>query len=250
MNYQGLYEKLQTLFVLDLLYLPENITQIEEDFPSEIMLIVNMTSQSFLSLSEQEQITVFNIVVFYDEKLDSIIDKELLEIISNIMYIEENEEFQEDLNDWNDDTTTIKPAYVETTTLNAIKLWNYNNVGKKVIYEKMSGLPIEVIYKKGLFKKVIVNNRDITKNAIYFNGMIKELDDPMDCIITGVVTITNEDKPTINSIIELEGMEVSPNVKDIVLQTKGRREDLFEHITFIADDINITAIHHTGENVV
>ena len=250
MNYQGMYEKLQTLKVLNLLYLPDNINQVESDFASETMLITNITPSIFLSLSEQEQTNVFNIVTFYDERLDGIISKDLLEILGNLVYIEENEDFQEDLNNWDEATTTAEPEYNQVSTLNAIKLWNYNHTTKKVIFEKMAGVPIEVVYKKGMFKKAIVDGKDITQNAVYFNGMVKELDDQMDCIITGVVTITQEDMPTINSIIELENMEVDNSVESIILQTQGRREDLFEYITFIADNVHITHIHHSGENVV
>jgi len=250
MNYQGMYEKLQTLKVLNLLYVPDNISMIEDDFAPEVLHITNITPSLFLNLPETDQNTVAQIVNFYDTELESIISKELLETINNLLGIEEEDEFQQDINEWSEASIVAKPNYNQVSTLNAIKLWNYNHPGKKVIFEKMSGISIEVVYEKGQFKKAITNGKDVTKNAIYFNGMVKELDDPMDCIITGVVTITNEYKPTINSIIELEGMEVSPNVKDIVLQTKGRKEDLFECITFIADNIHITNIHHTGENVV
>jgi len=250
MNYQGMYEKLLTLQALNLLNDPDNISMIEDDFVAEVLHITNITPSLFLNLPEPEQKTVAQIVNFYDTKLESIISKELLELINNLLFIEEDDEFQQDLNEWSEASIVAKPNYNHVSTLNAIKLWNYNHTGKKVIYEKKSGISIEVFYEKGQFQKAIVKGKDVTKNAIYFNGMVKELDDPMDCIITGVVTITNTDKPTINSIIELEKMEVSSNIDDIVLQTKGRREDLFECITFIADNIHITNIHHTGENVV
>lgn len=250
MSFQGLYEKLQTLEVLNLLYFPENISVVENDFRSEILYITNMTPKIFLSLEESEQNTVFQLATFYSTKLDPIISKELLDVFTSILVVEEDNVFQTDLNPWSEASIVAEPKYNRVSTLNAIKLWNYNRPGKKVIFEKRSGIPIEVVYDKGRFKKAVVQNNDITKNAIYFNGMVKELDDQMDCIITGVVTVTTEDKPMVDKIIEDGKMVISSNCEDIVLQTKGRSEELFECITFIADNIHITNIHHTGENVV
>jgi hypothetical protein len=250
MNYQGMYERLQTLKALNLLHLPNNIDFVEEEFAPETMIIKNITPSVFLMLSEKDQHTVFQIILFYEERLDGIIAKDLLETLENLVYVEENMDFQENLNDWSIVTNSVENGYESVSTLNAIKEWNYNHPTKKVIYEKINGIPIEVVYKKGVFKQAIVDGKDITQNAIYFNGMVKELDDQMDCIITGVVKINSMDLATVNSIIEIENMTITNNVKSIIHQTKGRKEDLFECITFVADDLHITKIHHSGENVV
>ncbi len=250
MNYQGLYEKLQGLRVLDLLDKTDNLALLEKEFASEYLHIHNLTPILFSKLEEDDQHCVIEVLIFYTTYLVDLIPTELFNEFTDSIYECGVELFEEYIEEWEEASIMAKPRYNETDNLNGIQLWNYNNSQTKLIYERMEGIPIEVVYKKGQFIKAIAQGKDITKNAAYFNGMVKELDDPMDCIVTGVSTISTEDLPIIKSIIELEKIDVAPTAEDITSQLKNRNEELFEHITFIADNVHIIKFHHTGENVV
>lgn len=251
MQYQALYEKLQGLRVLNLLDEENNIELLNEEFKSEFFHIDNITSDLFIELEEDEQKAMIEVLTFFTEELTSLTTEELFDELVGTIYISDDEEFTPNLEEWEEASIMAKPHYNEVNNLNAIKLWNHENPAEvKNVYERMDGIPIEVVYKKGQFEKAIVAGKDVTKNAVYFNGMVKELDDPMDCIVTGVTTISTEDMPTIKSIIELEHIEVEPTAEAITSQLKGRNEELLEHITFIADNVHIIKFHHTGENVV
>jgi len=117
----------------------------------------------------------------------------------------------------------------------------------------------ELIYKKGKFMKAITRGDgrkgdDITENAKYFNGVVKELQEPWDCSVRGETMIKKSDLVSINTILLTLGKEPLKNTRNgvagMATKFKDRNEEILSLITFYAYDIQIFAVHETGENVV
>jgi DNA ligase (NAD+) len=147
------------------------------------------------------------------------------------------------------------------STIDEIEKWN-NKPGIKgksiVLSEKLDGISLEAIYEKGKFVKAITRGDgkqgdDITENAIYFNGMVKELQEPWDCSIRGEVVITKENLGKINTILVEYGKEPLKNTRNGVsgqaTRYKDRNEDILSLITFLAYEVQVYKIHETGNNV-
>lgn len=116
----------------------------------------------------------------------------------------------------------------------------------------------ELKYKKGKFVQAITRGDgkkgdDITENAIYFDGVVKELQEPWDCSIRGEVMITKNDLISINTILLTLGKEPLKNTRNgvagLATKFKDRNEEILSLISFYAYDIQVFAVHETGENV-
>ena len=249
MYFKELYETLQGLKSLDLLDDQNNLSILEKDFGAEFLNISNFNHELFHALSEDNQLFMLKILDFFETELTPIIDKSIYEdLVENQ---EDEEEFQVNIDSWEDATYKALPYYDEINNLNTVKLWNHVNKNEhKTVYEQMAGIPTEVTYNKGIFSKVVSNGKDITQNAMYFDGMVKELDEQMDCIVTGVTTISDGALTELIEYINSNNLQLETNVESISMMLKNRDTYLLEHITFIADNIHITKIHHSGENVV
>lgn len=117
----------------------------------------------------------------------------------------------------------------------------------------------ELEYKRGRFVRAVTRGNgkvgdDITPNAIYFDGVIKRLNEPWDCAIRGEVMITKENLNTINDILVKNGKDPLKNTRNGVAgqatRYKDRNEEILSLITFIAYDVHIFDMYDTGENVV
>lgn len=116
----------------------------------------------------------------------------------------------------------------------------------------------EVIYEKGKFVRAVtrgdgLEGDDITENAIYFDGIVKELTECMDCAVRGEVIITKNNLHSINTILMANGKDTLKNTRNGVAgqatSYKDRNIDILELITFIAYEIQVFNIHNTGEVV-
>jgi hypothetical protein len=142
-----------------------------------------------------------------------------------------------------------------------IEKWNLKTgiMGKGIlISEKLDGISLELNYSKGKFVRAVtrgdgVEGDDITENAIYFNGVVKELQEPWDCAVRGEVMIVKDNLEKINKILVSNGKEPLKNTRNGVAgqatKFKERNEEILSLITFLAYELQVFQIHETGENV-
>ncbi len=117
----------------------------------------------------------------------------------------------------------------------------------------------EAVYKRGKFVRAVTRGDgkkgdDITANAIYFDGMVKELQEPWDCSVRGETVITKENLVEINKILVAEGNDPLKNTRNGVsgqaTKCKGRNEEILSLVTFIAFDVQVLRVYETNENVI
>lgn len=110
----------------------------------------------------------------------------------------------------------------------------------------------EVIYKKGKFVKAVTRGDgkkgdDITENAQYFDGMVKELGECWDCAVRGEVMITKDNLHSINTILMSTGKDPLKNTRNgvsgMATKYKDRNEEILSLITFMAYDIQVFKVY-------
>lgn len=171
--------------------------------------------------------------------------------------------FEPSINSWNKEIHQMPMGSLDKqSTIDEIEKWNSKSdikgSGGIVISEKLDGISLELIFERGKFVKAITRGDgkqgdDITENAHYFDGVVKELQEPWDCSIRGEVVITKNNLKLINEILIKEGKDPLKNTRNGVsgqaTRYKDRNEDILSLITFIAYEVQVYKVYDTGENV-
>lgn len=268
MKLNELYEKLNSLVALEIFSYADSLKTVEEEFPSEYLYLGNITNDIFSKEDENTQFNVLRIFdVYYrngeplitDSKYDGfykIYESSFSDSVDPVM-------FEPSIDAWEKAEHDIPMGSLDKqTTVDEIEKWNKkkNISGKEIlISEKLDGISLELNFKKGRFTKAITRGDgktgdDITKNAIYFDGVVKRLNEPWDCSIRGEVMITKENFKRINDILVANGKEPLKNTRNgvagLATKYKDRNEEILSLITFIAYDVQVFDMYDTGENVV
>ena len=262
-----LYEKISALISMELYTDIATRETIENEFSQEFLFLNNMTVDLFKNEDNNEQ---FNILRLFDVHFRiglPMIDDEIYDIYDTI-YKNITEDstpimFEPSVNAWEkEEHQIVMGSLSKCNTLEEVEKWNSKKetLNKpKVISEKLDGISLECIYEDGIFVKAITRGNgsigeNITENAIYFDGVVKELGEKMNCAVRGELMITKENLHTINTILLSEGKDTLKNTRNGVAgqatKFKGRNEEILSLLTFIAYEIQITSITKTGETVV
>lgn len=269
MRFVKMYEKISALAALEIFGDSETMKTLEDEFQPEFEYLNNMRNEQFSKESEEEQFNILRIYdVFYRAGIPLIDDKEYdtYETIykSNSKYEEPAPiMFEPNVAAWKKEKhELVMGSLSKATTIEEIEKWNAKPEvmsSEKVISEKLDGISLELLFKNGKFTKAITRGdgkigEDITANAIYFDGVVKELSENMDCAIRGELVIKKEDLHAINDILVSEGKDPLKNTRNgvagLATKFKGRNEKILSMITFMAYEINIFSIEQTGETVV
>jgi len=266
MKLNKLYEKISGLIALELYDSKTSKEAVEQEFSKEFLFLNNMNKDLFKDLSDDEQFQVLRIYdVHFRIGAPMITDAEY-DLYDSIYKQETNDTtpimFEPSVQAWEKEKHTIVMGSLsKCNTLEEVEKWNNKpNIiaSHKVISEKLDGISLELIYEKGVFKKAITRGdgkvgENITENAIYFDGVVKELGEKLDCAVRGEVMILKDNLNSINTILLREGKDALKNTRNGVAgqatKFKDRNEEILSLITFIAYEIQIFNISHTGENV-
>jgi DNA ligase (NAD+) len=268
MNFDKLYEKVNSLIALEIFNYGDSQKSLEKEFVPEFFYLNNMSNDIFSEEIEETQYEILKIYdVYFRNGIPMLTDSEYDGLYK--IYEGHNGEnttpimFEPSINAWEKVDHDIPMGSLDKqTTVDEIEKWNNKSTilgNEIVVSEKLDGISLEVIYKSGVFEKAVTRGNgkvgdDITENAQYFNGMVKELQEPWDCAIRGEVMITKENLVNINNILVDAGKEPLKNTRNGVsgqaTKYKDRNEDILSLITFIAYDIQIFNVKNTGENVV
>ena len=268
MKLDVLYEKLNSMIALGILEYGDTQKILEFEYQPEYMYLNNMTLDKFKG---EDNTTKFNILRVYDVYFRAgkpmITDAKydaLYKVYESINGVENTTPimFEPSLDGWEKVEHEIPMGSLDKqTTIEEIEKWNKkpNIQGKEILVsEKLDGISLEVIYKKGKFVQAVTRGDgkkgdDITENAKYFDGMIKTLNECWDCAIRGEVMITKENLKAINAILVESGKEPLKNTRNgvagMATKYKDRNEEILSLITFIAYDVQVFAAYDTGENV-
>lgn len=267
MKYNKMYEKIQGMIALEIFVTLDGMDSINSEFRSEIFHLDNLNNDIFSSMTDDEQFQILRIFdVYFRSGIPRITDNEY-DGYNNI-YQKSSKNmspiiFEPSINAWNKTKHQLPMGSLsKCSTIEEIEKWNNKPVIKstpKLISEKLDGISLELIFEKGKFTKAItrgdgIEGDDITPNAMYFDGVVKELVESMDCAIRGEVVITKDNLQNINEILISNGKDPLKNTRNgvagLATKFKDRNEDILSLITFIAYEIQIYTIHNTGENVV
>jgi len=268
MDYNTYYEKLNGLAAMELFGWKESMDTLEAEFSAEFIYLTNMTLEQF---SKEEERTKFEILRVYDvyfrngqplvtdsfyDGLYELYQKESGDTTEVIM-------FEPSIDAWEKHEHSMPMGSLDKqSTVEEIEKWNSKKNIKgipSITSEKLDGIGLEVIYERGRFVRAVTRGDgkkgdDITPNAIYFDGMVKEIQEPWDCSVRGEVMILKDNLTEINKILEKEGKEPLKNTRNGVsgqaTRYKGRNEEILSLITFIAVDVQVFKIHETHENVI
>jgi len=251
MNFNEMYTELETLIKMEIF--EENV---QEKFMTKYQNEID-TLQSLNSLNDYEQedkILILEILnLFYrigqplisDEKYDKLYNEVSDEIQKEIS-------FDPNLDQWEKIKHKIPMGSLsKMTNLEEIEKWNvkdeiYNK--PKLISEKLDGISLSVEYKDGKFIRAVTRGDgkegdDITENAKYFDGMVKKLSLPLDCVVRGEVIITHENFEEINKILKENGKRTLKNprngVAGLATSFKNRNIDILGKISFLAYEIKV-----------
>ena len=263
MRFDELYTRLSASISMEIL--DEVLMDIVAEFEDEMALLSTMSKEKFESSEHQ-----YNILRLYDVLFR--VGRELIEDKEYDMYFEiynatlaEEDQapimFEPTINAWKKEKHLIPMGSLrKCSTVEEIEKWNDRkelNGHPRAISEKLDGISLEVLYQKGKFHKAITRGDgfegdDITENARYFDGMVKDLCDPWDCAVRGEVMIKKEDLITINALLEKDGKQKLKNCRNgvagLATSFKDRKEELLGLITFIAYEIKVFEIHGSGDN--
>lgn len=267
MRLNKLYEKINALVSLEIFNYGDSQKNLESEFAQEFLYLNNMQSDKFSEEPENVQFDILKLYDVYYRNGNPLITDKDYDLLFSIYSKHNGEEtspimFEPSVNAWKKETHSMPMGSLDKqSTIDEIEKWN-NKPGIKgksiVISEKLDGISLEAIYEKGKFVKAITRGDgkqgdDITENAIYFNGMVKELQEPWDCSIRGEVVITKENLGKINTILVEYGKEPLKNTRNGVsgqaTRYKDRNEDILSLITFLAYEVQVYKIHETGNNV-
>lgn len=267
MKLDKLYEKINGMIALDLFDMPDIQKAIEKEFSAEFVYLYNMENDKFSGESEKEMFSILRIYDVYYRTGVPLISDNRYDGLYKIYEIVKGESmepimFEPSLPGWEKAEHEIPMGSLDKqTTVEEIEKWNRkpNIVGKPILVsEKLDGISLAVSFRSGKFHRAVTRGDgkkgdDITANAQYFDGMIKTLNEPWDCVIRGEVMITKPNLQKINAILVKSGKEPLKNTRNgvagMATKYKDRNEEILSLITFIAYDVQIFKVHETGENV-
>jgi len=267
MKFVEMYEKISALIAMEIFDEKETTKALEEQFANEFQYLKNMN----LSLFKTDKDEQFNILRIYDIYFR--VGKPLIEDTEYDMYYGEYKKddiddelapiiFEPNVSAWKKEKhQLVMGSLSKCNTLEEVEKWNTTPKiikAKKVVSEKLDGISLECIYKGGVFTQAITRGdglvgEDITLNAIYFDGVVKELGEKMDCAIRGELVITKENFHKINAILVANGKDPLKNTRNGVAgqatKFKDRNEEILSLLTFIAYEIQVFGIEETGETI-
>ena len=267
MNLTTMYEKVSALIAMEIFDSQETRKTVENEFAQEFLYLNNMNKNLFKKASNDEQ---FNILRMYDIyfRIGNPLIEDIEYDLYETMYKDGDDNvapimFEPTISAWKKENhQLVMGSLSKCNTLEEVEKWNSKSetvLAKKVISEKLDGISLECIYEGGIFKQAITRGdgsvgEDITENAVYFDGIVKEMGEKMDCAVRGELVITKENFHTINTILVSKGNDPLKNTRNGVsgqaTKFKDRNEEILELITFIAYEIQIFNIVQTGETVV
>lgn len=266
MNFNKMYESIQSMIALEIFLTLDGMDTINAKFSSEIMHLDNMSNSIFSKLTIDEQFQILRIFdVYFRSGIPRITDS-VYDGFNNIYNKSSGNTdpimFEPSISAWTKTKHQIPMGSLsKCSTIEEIEKWNNKpsiKASPKLISEKLDGISLELIYEKGKLTKAItrgdgLEGDDITSNALYFDGVVKELMESMDCAVRGEVVITKENLSNINEILTSNAKDPLKNTRNgvagLATKFKDRNEEILEMITFIAYEIQIFAMHDTGENV-
>lgn len=266
MKLKAMYEKISGLVALELFDMKDTQQTLEKEFAAELLYLRNMSVDTIKKYEKDEMFDLLRIYdVYFRSGLPIISDEKYDELYS--FYDDNSKEvapimFDTSISAWEKAKHDIPMGSLgKCNNIDEIEAWNLRKEvapQQKVISEKLDGISLEVIYEKGKFVRAVtrgdgIEGDDITGNAVYFEGMVKELGECMDCAVRGEVVITKNNLHTINTILLGKGKEPLKNTRNGVAgqatKFKDRDEEILGLITFIAYEIQVFGIHQTGEVV-
>ncbi len=268
MNLNRLYEKMNSLIALELFDYSSSRESLENEFSKEFLFLNNLNVDLFKQETNDSMFEILRIFDVYFRNGEPLIKDNLYDTYYKI-YQESLIEptapimFEPSINAWKKVEHDIPMGSLDKqTSIEEIEKWGNkkNIVGSPgVVSDKMDGISLELIFKNGKFTQAITRGDgkkgdDITENAKYFNGVVKELQEPWDCSIRGEVMITKSDLISINTILMSQGKDPLKNTRNgvagMATKFKDRNEEILSLLTFYAYDIQVFKIHETGETVV
>lgn len=259
-----MYEKISGLVALEIFDTPEIQKGLESDYSGELLNLKNLTITTFKKLSRDEMFDTLRLYDVYFRVGQPLISDELYDEFYTFYETPEAEPimFEPSVGAWKKVKHDITMGSLgKCSNIDEIETWNMKKEVapyQKVISEKLDGISLEVIYEKGKFVRAVTRGDgkqgdDITANAVYFEGMVKELGECMDCAVRGELVILKDNLHTINTILMSKGKDSLKNTRNGVAgqatRFKDRDEEILELITFIAYEIQVFKIHETGEVV-
>jgi len=262
-----MYEKISALIAVEIFKTEETRAAIEDEFSQEFLYLNNMNKNLFEKADKDEQFNILRIYDAYYRIGEPLIEDTEYDIYETIYKNNDDEiapiMFEPNINSWKKEKhQLVMGSLSKCNTLEEVEKWNSKSetvLAKKVISEKLDGISLECIYEGGIFKQAItrgdgVIGEDITENAVYFDGIVKELGEKMDCAVRGELVITKENFHTMNTILIANGNDPLKNTRNGVsgqaTKFKDRNEKILELISFIAYEIQVFDIVKTGETVV
>jgi NAD-dependent DNA ligase len=256
MNLKQMIEKIQQYITFEIFLDEQSQLRLLNEFEKEFIFLKNLTPEKFQSISEQEQFDILTIFdMFYRNGLPIINDKtydELEEIYKLKSKTNQPIFFEPNIEGWKKENHLMPMGSLsKCVKLEEMEKWNNKELIKdapKVISEKMDGISLELIFEKGKFEKAITRGdgkkgENITENAKYFEGVVKELSMPLNCAIRGELVITKENFNKINQILKQNGEKQLKNTRNgvagLATRFKNRNSDILEKITFFAYEIKI-----------
>lgn len=268
MKFNKLYQKLQESAALEVLDDETVLSSLENEFATELTHLLNM-GDFFKTYDQENQRAILKV---YD-----VLYRVGMPLIEDAEYDKYENQFNSTFGSETPDVIMFEPTVAawkkaehnipmgslgKCTSVEEIEKWNAKDkiAGKeKLISEKLDGISLSLQYERGRFKRAITRGDgkegdDITENAYYFDGVVKELGECMDCTVRGELIITKENFETINSILVSSGKDRLKNTRNgvagLATKFKDRNEEILGLITFMAYEIQVFKIHETGENVV
>ena len=267
MNLNKLYEKINGLVALEIFDYGDTQKTLEKEFSGEFLHLNNLTPSIFKDFDMYTQFSILRIYDVYFRNGKPLISDSLYDGLYKIYEAHNGVDtnpvmFEPSINAWSKAKHDIPMGSLDKqTSIEDIEKWNLKTgiAGKGIlISEKLDGISLELNYSKGKFVRAVtrgdgVEGDDITENAIYFNGVVKELQEPWDCAVRGEVMIVKDNLEKINKILVSNGKEPLKNTRNGVAgqatKFKERNEEILSLITFLAYELQVFQIHETGENV-
>jgi DNA ligase (NAD+) len=265
MSLKKMYEKISGLIALELFDAPDVKKDIEKEFATEILTLRNIDVKIFSKFNKDEMFDYLRIYDVFFRAGDPLISDEKYDEFYTFYETPDTEPvmFETSIGAWKKEQHDIPMGSLgKCNNIDEIEAWNARKEvapTQKVISEKLDGISLEVIYEKGKFVRAVTRGDgkegdDITLNAIHFDGMVKELQEPFDCAVRGEVVILKDNLHSINTILLSKGKDPLKNTRNGVAgqatKFKGRNEEILQMITFIAYEIQIFGMYETGEVVV
>lgn len=264
MSLTKMYKKISGLIALELFDNSDVKADIEKEFAGELLNLRNLTVKTFSEYDREEMFETLRLYDVYFRAGDPLVEDKVYDEFYTFYETPDQEPimFETSVSAWKKAQHDIAMGSLgKCNNIDEVETWNAKPEVKKtekVISEKLDGISLEVIYEKGKFVRAVTRGDgkegdDITANAVYFDGMVKELGECMDCAVRGEVVITKDNLHLINDILTKKGKEPLKNTRNGVAgqatKFKDRNEEVLEMITFIAYEIQVFTMYETGEVV-